>query len=142
MIRQISILAAAGALAFASAPAAAQDAPEEARSTYQITMLKFAPGSDERWAELTDKYFAPAAKAAGLPATQVHWMVDGEWDIMLIRPMSRGMSTIDAHTGPERKAFESAFAKIAGSDDAAKKLNAENAKLVAQSARFYSHTHP
>jgi hypothetical protein len=132
----------AAALAFASAPAAAQDAPEEARTTYQITFLKFAPGADDRWTEMSDKYYAPAAKAAGLPETQVHWLMDGEWDIMLVRPMKRGMATIDAHTGPERKAYDAAFARIAGSEEAAKTLNEENGKLIAQSARFYSHTHP
>ena len=136
-------LAAACALAFAPVSAAyAQDEPEEARSTFQITYLKFAPGADDRWTEMSDKYFVPAAKAAGLPATQIHWMMDGQWDIMLVRPMKRGMGTIDAHTGPERKAYEAALERIAGSADADKALNAENAKLVVESPRFYSHTHP
>lgn len=145
MTRHFTTLALAAACAFAAAPATvafAQDAPEEARTTYQITLLKFAPGADDRWNEMQTKYYGPAAKAAGLPETQVHWLMDGEWDIMLMRPMRRGLAAMDAHTSPERKAFEAAFEKIAGSEDAAKKLNAESDKLIAASARYYSHTHP
>ena len=123
-------------------PVMAQDAPEEPRSTYQITLLKFAPGAADRGNEMMEKYYVPAAAAAGLPAPQVHWMMDGEWDIMLVRPVMRGMAAYDAHTGPERKAYEAAFLKIAGSEDMAKKLNAENDKLIAGSARYFSHTHP
>lgn len=145
MTRHFKTMIAAAAfasLAVPAMPAVAQDEPEEARTTYQITLLKFAPGAAERWNEMEAKYYAPSAAAAGLPATQVHWLMDGEWDIMLIRPMSRGMATVDAHTGPERKAFEAAFLKMAGSEDAVKKLNAENDKLIANYARYYSHTHP
>lgn len=142
MSRLLKSLAAAAAITLATVPAVAQDAPEEPRSTYQVTFLKFAPGAADRWSEMESKYYIPAAKAAGLPDTQVHWMMDGQWDIMMVRPMPRGMSTIDAHTGPERKAFEAAFVKIAGSEDAAKKLNQEADKLVSDSARFYTHTHP
>ena len=145
MTRHFTSLALAAACALAVAPATmafAQDAPEEARTTYQITFLKFAPGASERWNEMQTKYYEPAAKAAGLPQTQVHWLMDGEWDIMLVRQMRRGMAAIDAHTGPERKAFEASFQTIAGSEDAAKKLNEESDRLIAGSSRFYSHTHP
>ncbi len=145
MTRHFTSIALAAACTLAFVPATtlqAQDAPEEARTTYQITFLKFAPGADERWNEMMEKYDAPAAKAAGLPATQVHWLMDGEWNIMLVRPLARGMATIDAHTGPERKAYEAAFLKLAGSKEAEKKLNDESAKLVSSSMRFYSHTHP
>lgn len=142
MTRHFKTMIAAAALASAAMPALAQDEPEEPRTTYQLTYLKFAPGAAERWTEMMDKYYAPTAAAAGLPATQVHWLMDGEWDILLVRPMKRGMATIDAHTGPERKAYEAAFAKTAGGEEAAKKLNAENEKLIASSMRLYSHTHP
>ncbi len=145
MTRHFTTLALAAACALTVVPATAafaQDEPEEARTTYQITMLKFAPGAADRWSEMEEKYYIPAAKAAGLPSTQVHWLIDGPYDIMLVRPMTRGMATIDAHTGPERKAFEAAFEKIAGSKDAAEKLNAESDKLISGSARYYSHTHP
>lgn len=142
MTRHLKTMIAAAALASLAMPAMAQDEPEEPRTTYQITMLKFAPGAAARWNEMMEKYYGPSAAAAGLPATQVHWMMDGEWDIMLVRPIARGLATFDAHTGPERKAYEAAFAKTAGGEEAAKKLNEENDKLIADYARYYSHTHP
>ena len=125
-----------------SVPALAQGEPEEARTTYQVTFLKFAPGADERWNEMMEKYYLPTARAAGQPPAQVHWLMDGEWDIMLVREMPRGMATIDAHNPPERTAYEKAFLKTAGSEAMAKTLNEENDKLIASSMRFYTHTHP
>lgn len=142
MTRFLKSTVAALSIAALSVPALAQDEPEEARTTYQITFLKFAPGADERWNEMMEKYYAPTAKAAGLPATEVHWMMDGEWDIMLVRQMPRGLTALDSHNPPERTAFETAFLRTAGSEDAAKKLNEENDKLVVDSMRFYTHTHP
>lgn len=142
MTRKLTSIALAAACMIAAVPVAAQDEPEEARTTYTITMLKFANGADERWSEMQDKYYAPAAAAAGLPKTEVHWMMDGPWDLMLVRKVPRGMTTFDAHASPERKAYEAAFEKIAGSADAAKKLNEENDKLVSNAVRYFSHTHP
>ena len=51
-------------------------------------------------------------------------------------------ATLDAHETPERKGYREALAKIAGGEDAAKKLNEENNALVADSLVTYSHTHP
>lgn len=147
MTRKFKLIAGALALASLTAlgpavPAFAQDAPDEARTTYMVILLKLAPGADERWTEMQSKYYEPAAKAAGLPATQVHWLMDGDWDLMLLRPLPRGMATLDTHNPPERKAFMTALAKIAGGEEAAKKLNEENRTLVSKSVRYFSHTHP
>ena len=141
MIRHFTSIAFAAGL-LAAVPAAAQDEPEEARTTYTVVMLKFANGADERWSELQEKYYAPASAAAGLPKTEVHWMMDGPWDLMLVRMVPRGMAAFDTHASPERKAYQAAFEKIAGGADAAKKLNEENEKLVSNSVRYFSHTHP
>lgn len=142
MSRLIKSTLAALSIACLSVPALAQSEPEEARTTYQVTFLKFAPGASDRWTEMMEKTYAPAAEAAGQPATEVHWLMDGEWDIMLIRPMPAGLTALDSHNPPGRVAFEKAMLMIAGSEDAMKKLNAENDKLIANSQRFYSHTHP
>jgi hypothetical protein len=45
-------------------------------------------------------------------------------------------------TPPERTAYEKALLETAGSEAMAKTLNAENEKLVVNSMRFYTHTHP
>ncbi|MCT2558139.1 hypothetical protein N0B51_04025 [Tsuneonella sp. YG55] len=135
-------LAAACALATISTPVMAQSEPEQARTTYAVILLKLAPDAGGRWSEMMEKYYAPAAAAAGLPKTEVHWMMDGPWDLMLLRPMPRGLAALDTHASPERDAFNKSLAKIAGSEEAAKKLGEENDKLVTSSMRYFSHTHP
>lgn len=134
-------LAAATTLAFA-APAYAQDEPEEPRTTYRIELIKLKPGAAQRWSEMGEKYFGPATDAAGLDRPEVHWIMAGPWDLMLLFKMPRGLAALDSHNPPERTAFRQAFIKIAGSDDAAKKLWEEGDSLVANSMVTYSHTHP
>lgn len=142
MTRKFTSTIAALLIAGLAGPALAQAEPEEARTTYQVTFLKFAPGADDRWSEILDKNYAPARKAAGLPQTQVHWMMDGQWDIMLVTLLPRGMATIDAHNPPERGAVRKALVAQLGSEAAATALDAENDKLIANSMRVYTHTHP
>lgn len=142
MIRNFKFALATTALSVLAAPLAAQDTPEEPRTTYQVTYLKFAAGADERWTEMMDKHYKPARQAAGLPEAQVHWMMDGPWDIMLVTRMPRGLAGLDAHASPERTAFEKAMLAQAGSEDAMKALTAEYDKLIAESMRVFSHTHP
>lgn len=142
MTRHLKSMLAAASLACIAAPALAQTTTEEPRTTYQVTMLKFAPGGADRWTELMQDHYAKAAKAAGLPETQVHWIMDGPWNIMLVRPMRRGMAALDAHDTPETAAYMKALAAQEGSEEAAKKINDEDEKLIADSMRFYTHTHP
>ncbi|MGX7953729.1 hypothetical protein ACWPM1_14350 [Tsuneonella sp. HG249] len=142
MTRTFKSTIAAVLLVGLSGPALSQAEPEEARTTYQVTFLKFAPGADDRWTEISEKNYAPARKTAGLPETQVHWMMDGPWDIMLVTRLPRGMATIDAHVSPERAAVRKALVAQLGSEAAADALDEENGKLIANSMRVYSHTHP
>jgi hypothetical protein len=142
MIRKISAAIAAISFAFATLPAAAQTEPEEARTTYRIVLLKLKPGKDERWSELSEKYYVPARDAAKVKQPKVFWLVTGSWDLMLIQEMPRGLATLDQHESPERAAMRQALVKIAGSEDAAKKINVESDSLVAESSTTYSHTHP
>ena len=141
MIRKLALgLAAATTFALA-VPAVAQD-EEQPRTTYRIEYIKLADGKERRWAELGEKYFAPAAKAAGLPAAQVHYLMTGPWDIMMIFTMPRGMASLDTHASPERKAFWEALVKIAGSKEEAQKLIDESDAIETESMRAFSHTHP
>lgn len=145
MITKLCTALAVSTLAFVSVPVAAQSAAaptEEARTTYRITYLKLKPGADNRWAELRTKYYDPAGEAAKLPKVVVHWMMDGPWDLMLLLPMPRGMASMDQHMSPERAAFRQAFIKVAGSEEAAKKIWDEADGLIANSSTAFSHTHP
>ena len=143
MIKKFAFGIAAATLAFTALPAMAQDEAEPPRTTYSINFLKFATNEDaDKWSELNDKYWAPAAEAAGLPAQTVHWMLDGEYQLMVIRPLPGGMASFDTHGSPERKAWLDAYTKIAGGEAARDKLEEDNKGLVIDGKRFFSHTHP
>lgn len=142
MIKTFARGIAVASLSFAVVPAVAQDEPEQPRTTYRIEYVKFAPDAEDRWMELGDKYYGPAADAAGQKRPTIHWLMSGPWDVMMVLELPRGMATLDSHNPPERTAFRKAFIKIAGSEDEAKKIWAEGDKLEAESMTVYSHTHP
>lgn len=142
MIRILFGSIAAASLAITAAPAIAQDEPEQARTSYSVEFLRFAPGKADKWTEMNDKYWTPAAKAAGLPVPTVHWMMDGDWDLMIVREMPRGLASLDTHASPERDRFRQEFLKLVGGEEAAKAMREENGELVQASKRFFSHTHP
>src|SRR3546814_2563774 len=102
-------------------PASAQET-EEARTTYRIEYLKLKPGMEQRWIEMGEKYYGPATKAAGQKQPTIHWLMSGPWDIMMVFELPRGLATLDSHNPPERTTWEAAFQKVAGSEEAAKKL--------------------
>ena len=141
MIRKLMVGAAAASMAFTAAPVLAQD-EEEARTTHRIEYIDLADGAGERWTELGEKYFGPATDAAGQKRPTIHWLMTGRWDVMLIFEMPRGMEMLDSHNPPERTAWREAFIKIAGSEEEARKIWEEDAKLVKDSMTTYSHTHP
>lgn len=142
MIRKITAAIAAASFAFATIPAAAQTEAEAPRTTFRIVFLKLKPGKDDRWSELSEKYYGPAQDAAKVKRPTVYWLVSGSWDLMLVQELPRGLATLDKHETPERTAMRQAMTKIAGSEDAAKKIYEESDSLVAESSTTYSHTHP
>lgn len=141
MFRKITFAIAAASVAFMAVPASAQEA-EQARTTYRIEYLKLKPGQEQRWIEMGEKYYGPATEAAGQKHPTIHWLMSGPWDIMMVFEMPRGMAMLDSHNPPERTAWEAAFQKVAGSEDAAKKLMAEDNEIVTDTLVVYSHTHP
>jgi hypothetical protein len=145
MIKKLCTALAVSSLALVSIPAAAQSAAapaEETRTTYRINYIKLKPGADDRWSEIRTKYAEPAAAAAKLPPAIVHWMMDGPWDLMILVPMPRGMASMDKHMSAERVAYRDAFIKVAGGEEAARKIWAEADGLIANSSTAFSHTHP
>jgi hypothetical protein len=142
MIRKISAAIAAASFMLATLPAAAQSEPEQPRTTYRIIYLKLKPGADDRWTELSEKYYGPAQDEAKVKRPTIHWLVTGPWDLMLIQEMPRGLATMDKHETPERTAMRKAMAKVAGGEEAAKKIFDESDALVAESSITLSHTHP
>lgn len=141
MIRKILTTVAAASFVLTAIPAYSQD-EEQPRTTYRIEFLKLKPGQEQRWSELGEKYFGPATDAAGQKQPDVHYLMSGPWDIMMVMEMPRGMAMLDSHNPPERAAFRAAFEKVAGSKEAADKLYAEDDAIVTDSMVVYSHTHP
>ena len=141
MIRTIKALAALGAVGLLASPAIAQQ-EEEARTTYEVRFLDLAPGADNEWAEMLEKHYAPARAAAGLPPVQVHWLVTGPWDIMLLLEMPDGMASMDTHNPASGAAFRKALLAQEGSEEAVRALNEKSRKLVERVQSYYSHTHP
>lgn len=133
---------ATASLAFTAAPVTAQNEPEEARTTYTVEFLRFEPDKAETWTEMREKYWVPAAKAAGLPVPTVHWMMDGEWDLMVIREIPRGMASFDRHGSPEGERWNEEFLKLVGGEEAAAALRGKNGQLIEASASYFTHTHP
>lgn len=142
MIRNLTFAFAAATFALTATPAFAQDDEEQPRTTHAIQYIKLKDGAAQRWSELGEKYFEPAAKAAGLPPAEVHYLVAGPWDIMMIFTMPRGMASLDTHASPERAAFFAALVEIAGSEEEAQKILDESDSLERDSVRTFSHTHP
>ncbi len=141
MIRKIALgLAAATTFAFA-VPAIAQD-EEEPRTTYEIRFVDIAPGKQQEWFELAQKHFMPAREAAGLPPVSIHWLMTGDYDIMMLMPMPGGMATMDTHNPADGQAMWKALVAQEGSEDAVNALFAKASELTLKSKSLYSHTHP
>lgn len=142
MMNRFKCAFAATALANLVAPAVAQDEPEEVRTSYQVTFLKFADGAGERWLEIMNDHFMPARQAAALPAPTVHWMMDGPWDLLVVTEMPDGLAALDSHNPQARVRYDAAILAQEGSEEAVTALNEEMQDLVDDSQRYYTHTHP
>lgn len=142
MLKSFRNLALAASAACLSMPAIAQGETEEARTTYQVTMLKLGPDAQNRWGEIMDETVAPARAAAGLPPTQIHWLMAGPWHIMLITEMPEGLASLDRHVSASGAAYQAALEARLGSEAAVEALNKEMDGLVVESQRTFSHTHP
>ncbi|NNC72358.1 MAG: hypothetical protein HKN78_05715 [Sphingomonadaceae bacterium] len=124
-----------------AAPASAQGA-EEARTTYQVSFLEFEDGADERWNEIMTDHYIPAYRSAGLPVPVIHWVMDGSWNIMIVREMPDGMATLDSHNSRSRTAWRAALVAQLGSEEAFETLIEEVGGLIEDGARYFTHTHP
>lgn len=143
MIKLTRTLAASVALMLAATPAIAQDEPEEPRTTYSVTMLKFADGADERWTEIMETYVIPATEAAGQTPDVVHWvMANPDYDIIMVSEMPDGMASFDSHNNPHRAAFMAELTQLVGGEDELATLGEEWDGLVESSVTYYTHTHP
>ena len=80
MIRILFGSVAAAALAITAAPAIAQDEPEQARTTYSVEFLRFAPGKADKWTIIRRNQFTEVTGPGGIsgnpdPAMDPSWAV-------------------------------------------------------------------
>lgn len=130
-------------LSIVPAAVQAQDATQAEELTWaKVTMTRFIPGKRERAIEIIKNYFAKADQMAGTGAGVhgIHFDT-GEWDIIYVFPMKGGPADIAVRNSPDDAKWMAEMAKLAGSEDAAKKLIAEFESLIAMSVTQVGHAH-
>ena len=140
MFKKFAFGFAAASLAF-TAPVIAQE-EEEARTTYRIEYINFAPGGAEKWDEAMTTYVNPARAELGFPSQEVHWLMAGEWEIMIVTEMPNGLAVLDSHQGPRWEALDKNIAARIGTEAEAKAMKAEIDGMIQGRMVTYSHTHP
>ncbi len=140
MIRKIAFGFAAASLAF-TAPVIAQE-EEEARTTYRIEYLNFAPGGAEKWNEAMTTYVNPARAELGFPKQEVHWLMAGDWEIMIVSEMPGGLAVLDQHRAGRFENLDKNIVARIGSEEEARAMREEIDGMIRGRMVTYSHTHP
>ncbi len=130
-------------LSIVPAAVQAQEAAQAEELTWaEVSMTRFLPGKRERAIEIIKNYYAKADQMAGTGAGVhgIHFDT-GEWDIIYVFPMKGGPADIAVRNSPDDAKWMAQMVKLAGSEDAAKKLIAEFDSLVAMSVTQVGHAH-
>ena len=141
MIKKLAIGLAAASLSLAATPAFAQD-EEEARTTYRIELINFSQGGAAEWNDAMDKYVNPARKELGFPDQTVHWLMAGEWEVMIITEMPNGLAVLDKHAAGRFEALNAKIVEMIGSEEEAKAMREKIDSKIVGNMVTYSHTHP
>lgn len=131
------------ALAFVPAAAQAQETAQAEEPTWaRVTMMRFHAGKRDRAIEIIRDYMAKADRMAGT-ASGVHGihLDTGEWDVIYVFPMKGGPADLAVRNSPDDAKWMAEMVKLAGSEDAAKKLMAEFDSLVAMQVTNVGHAH-
>lgn len=142
MIKQFAFGIAAASLAFTAAPAFAQDGEEPPRTTYRIEYLNFSGDGSAAWNDVMEKYVTPARKELGFPEEQVHWLMAGDWEIMIVTEMPNGLAVLDKHRGGRFAELEKNIVARFGSEEEAKAMKEKIDASITRRMVTYSHTHP
>lgn len=146
MIKKITASLAAASLAFSALPAFAQDAEEEyveePRTTWELRFIDLTPGSEGAFLDQLNNYFNPAREKAGMKPVEVHFLHNGQYNLLMVMEMPGGMAMFDTHRNETGMAFQAALLEIAGSEEELEKIFEAGDKLVKDTRSIYSHTHP
>ena len=121
----------------------AQEAAQAEELTWaEVSMTRFLPGKRDRAIEIIKNYYAKADQMAGTGAGVHGIHLDtGEWDIIYVFPMKGGPADIAVRNSPDDAKWMAQMVKLAGSEDAAKKLIAEFDSLIAMHVTQVGHAH-
>jgi hypothetical protein len=130
-------------LSIVPAAVQAQDAAQAEEVTWaSVTMTRFHTGKRDRALEIIKDYFAKADRMSGVDSVVHGIHLDtGEWDIIYVFPMKGGPADLAVRNSPDDAKWMAQMVKLAGSEDAAKKLIAEFDSLVAMSVTQVGHAH-
>ena len=142
MLRKTALSLTAAAFMLTATPAYAQDAEEPPRTTYRIQLLNFSPGGSAQWSEVMDTYVNPTREELGMPKQEVHWLMAGQWEVMIITEMPRGLAVLDQHQGPRMQRLNEAIVAKFGSEEEAKAMREKIDASITGQMVTYSHTHP
>ena len=144
MLKSLKLAACVAVLSLTATPVVAQDEPEEARTTYAVTMFKFADGADEeRWLEVMNTYVNPAREASGAAPETIHWiMMNPDYDIITVSEMPGGMAAFDSHAPAGRMAFVEVLTEMVGGETQLEAMRVEMDGMIEKSTTLYTHTHP
>lgn len=107
---------------------------------HEVEFIKFKPGKRTRAMEIIRDYFVPSDKDIGGGVIDLH-MDTGEWDTVVVFPMSGGPGDLAWETSPDEVKWMAALTKRAGGADKAKALLDEWSTLVDRREVAVAHRH-
>lgn len=108
----------------------------------RVTMMRFHPGKRDRAIEIIKDYYAKADRMSGV-TSGVHGihLDTGAWDVIYVFPMKGGPADMAVRNSPDDAKWMAEMVKLAGSEDAAKKIIAEFDSLIAAQVTEVGHAH-
>lgn len=107
----------------------------ENSSWHMVVLVDFKQGKVGEAKEIIKKFKA-AGEAAQTKGPQLHWLVTGEYDLMVIWDMDDGPSQLEWQVTPNSAKWVNEFRKQQGSKEAADKVSEDYSKLISGTTSF------
>lgn len=139
------MLAAAGAVVMSSfgGIAYAQDMEAKKRenvTTHAVYMVKLNYNKGAEFAERV-KMQNEIAAALGEPQAQVHHVMTGPYDRIVVVEMKEGMASLDWEMTPSDARFQAAMVEKMGSMEAYREWQSKWPEITERPVVYYTHTH-
>jgi hypothetical protein len=107
--------------------------PEEGKvSWHSVSMIDYKPGSLDEVKVLIHKFEA-ASETSGTILPELHWLNSGKYDLVLTWKLKDGNADFKGKWSPCGEPWWKALVELEGSEEAARKLQAQYDSLVASS---------